>query len=59
MSVVIPFTPTEVATLEPTQILLDGNVKVVKLFKALAEAGFAFTFDRHLDVLRISERSTQ
>ena len=57
MSNVIPM-PQPDALMEPTQILLDGNVRLVKLFKALAEAGFVFTFDRRLEVLRISERNS-
>ena len=57
MSNIIPL-PQPDALMEPTQILLDGNVRVVKLFKALAAAGFVFTFDRRLEVLRISEGSS-
>lgn len=41
---------------EPPQILLDGNVRVAKLFKALVDAGFVLTWGRHCEVLRISER---
>jgi hypothetical protein len=55
MSNVIPLHPPAPFD-EPVEILLDGNVKAVKLFKALAEAGFTFTFDRGLQVMRISER---
>lgn len=52
---VVPLAPP-LPSNEPVVILLDANVKAVKLFKALAEAGFVFTFDRGLEVLRISER---
>lgn len=47
----------ELPTDEPVMVLIDANVRAVKLFKALAEAGFAFTFDHVAGVLRISERS--
>lgn len=56
MSNVIPF-PLPPAH-EPVQVLIDGTVKAVVLFKALAEAGFTFTYDARLGVLRISERVT-
>lgn len=56
MSNVTPLNP--LPPYEPVEILLDANVKAVKLFKALAAAGFVFTFDRGLEVLRISERAS-
>lgn len=48
--------PLQIPTDEPVTILLDANVKFLKLARALAEAGFVFTFDRRAEVLRISER---
>lgn len=59
MNNVIHFPATTLPADEPVTVLIDANVKAVKLFKALAEGGFVFTFDRHVAVLRISESSTQ
>lgn len=52
----MPFSTPALPQDESFTVLLDGNVRWVKLCKGLAEAGFTVTFDAAAAVLRISER---